>query len=97
MVNIDGFSQHSLNAVNEMLYAEGQKNPLAGTCGQKEKRAQNKTARTPAQQAADKARAQASQGRNSVSSGVRSEAARKAAETRRRCKGLPTNPQPGVK
>jgi len=96
MLNIDGYSKGSLEFVNSMLYAEGQPNPLEGECGQKQKRQQAKQARTPAQQEADKTRAQTNRGRDSVSSGVRSEAAKKAAETRARCKGTSSQPsQPG--
>ena len=96
MLNIDGYSKSSLELVNSMLYAEGQVNPMAGECGQKQKREQSKQARTPAQQEADKTRAQTNQGRDNVPSGVRSEAAKKAAETRARCKGAsPKPPQPG--
>jgi hypothetical protein len=92
MINIDGFSKTSIDLVNEMLYAEGQLNPLEGECGQKEKRKMQSQPRTQEQQKADKTRAQANQGKDSVPSGVRSAAAKKAAETRKRCKG--TSPQP---
>ena len=96
MLNIDGYSKSSLELVNSMLYAEGQPNPLEGECGQKQKRQQAKQPRTAAQAQADKTRAQTNRGRDSVSSGVRSEAARKAAETRKRCKdGASTPQQPG--
>jgi hypothetical protein len=87
MINAN-FSPESLNAVQEMLYAEGQVDPLEGTCNQRKKREQNKTQRTPEQAQADKQRAQHQQGRDTIPSGVRSEAAKKAAETRRRCKGV---------
>lgn len=86
-MNIDGFTPESLNAVSEMLYAEGQKNPLAGECGQKAKREAMRQPRTPAQEAADKLRAQQQKGKPRGSSATRSEAAKKAAETRKRCKG----------
>jgi hypothetical protein len=86
MINAN-FSEESLESVREMLYAEGQVDPLEGTCGQRKKREQNKTQRTPAQAQADKQRAQNQQGRDTIPAGVRSEAAKKAAETRRRCKG----------
>jgi hypothetical protein len=96
MLNIDGYSKGSLELVNSMLYAEGQPNPLEGECGQKQKREQAKQARTPAQAEADRTRAQANRGRDNVPSATRSEAARKAAETRKRCKGgASTPPQPG--
>ena len=93
MLNIDGYSKSSLELVNSMLYAEGQPNPLEGECGQKQKRQQAKQPRTAAQAQADKTRAQANSGRDNVPSGVRSEAARKAAETRKRCKGGASTPQ----
>jgi hypothetical protein len=86
MINAN-FSQESLESVRGMLYAEGQVDPLEGTCGQRKKREQNKTQRTPEQAQADKQRAQHQQGRDTIPAGVRSEAAKKAAETRRRCKG----------
>ena len=97
MLNIDGFSESSLKVVSNLLYAEGQENPLEGQCGQKKKREAQNQPRTPAQEQADQQRAQANSGRDTVSSAVRSEAARKAAETRSRCKGgspAPTS-QPG--
>ena len=87
MNNIDGFTPEALEAVATMLYAEGQLNPLAGECGQKAKRKAAQQPRTPAQQEADRARSQAQRGRTTQSSSTRSEAAKKAAETRKRCKG----------
>lgn len=90
-MNISGFTSESLEAVNAMLYAEGQENPLRGQCGQKGKRQQAKQPRTPAQQQADRQRAQENRGQDKISSSIRSEAAKKAAETRRRCKGLPAS------
>lgn len=86
-MNIDGFTTEALDAVNTMLYAEGQQNPLEGQCGQKAKREAAAKPRTPAQEAADQLRSQQQRGKNVQSSATRSEAARKAAETRRRCKG----------
>jgi hypothetical protein len=89
------FTQEALDQI-EAMYAEGQPNPLEGECGQKQKRQQAKQPRTAAQAQADKTRAQTNRGRDNVSSGVRSEAAKKAAETRARCKGAsPKPPQPG--
>lgn len=93
MINAN-FSQESLESVREMLYAEGQVDPLEGTCGQRKRRAQNKSQRTPEQAQADKQRSQNQQGRDTVPSGVRSEAAKRAAETRRRCKGNSTQTTP---
>ena len=86
-MDISGFTPESLEAIQQMLYAEGQVNPLAGECGQKEKRKAQAKPRTPAQEAADKARSQQQRGKARGSSATRSEAAKKAAETRRRCKG----------
>ena len=99
MKNIDGFSKYSIDLVNKMLYAEGQVNPLEGECGQKQKRQQQKQQRTPEQQQADKTRAQANTGKDSVSAAIRSEAAKKAAATRKRCQGQTQSQQPtsGVK
>ena len=70
-------------------FAETPANPLLGQCNQKKKREQNKKPRTPAQAEADKKRTQAA--RNNIDPGARSEAAKKAAATRAKCKGLPTN------
>ena len=96
MLNIDGYSKSSLELVNSMLYAEGQVRPMEGECNQKQKREQAKQPRTPAQEEADRTRAQTNSGRDNVPSGVRSEAAKKAAATRARCKGTSSQPpQPG--
>lgn len=86
-MNVPGFTIEARDLVNQMLYAEGQKNPLLGQCGQKKLREQAQQPRTPAQEQADQARAQAMRGRTRQSSATRSEAATKAAETRKRCKG----------
>ena len=83
---IGTFSQEALDAVSE-FFAEGQENPLSGECNQKEKRKAQATQRTPAQAAADKLRSQQQRGKSTQSSSVRSESAKKSAETRRRCKG----------
>ena len=95
-MNISGFSVESLNVVEALLYNEGQKNPYEGQCGQKKLREQNKQPRTPAQEQADQARSQALRGK-SAASGNRSESAKKAAETRKQCKGQPSKPDTGVK
>jgi hypothetical protein len=86
-MNVPGFTTECLELVNDLLYAEGQLNKLEGECNQKAKRQAAKQPRTPAQQEADRARSQAQRGRTKQSSSVRSEAAVKAAETRKRCKG----------
>lgn len=93
---IGTFSAESLAQVQAM-FAEGQVSPLAGECDQKKKRQAARQPRTPAQQQADRARSQANRGRTGQSSSVRSEAAKKAAETRKRCKGgaaSPASPAP---
>ena len=84
---IGEFSKSSLELVSDMLYAEGQQNPYEGKCGQKKLRQQDKQQRTPAQQAADRQRAQANRGKDTIPSATRSEAAERAAQTRKRCKG----------
>jgi len=85
-MNVPGFTSDAVELVNEMLFAE-RENPYEGKCGQKKLRQQNKQARTPAQQQADRSRAQANRGKDNIDSSTRSQAAQKAAETRRRCKG----------
>jgi len=87
MMNISGFTSESLEKVNSLLYAENNKNSLLGQCGQKKLREQMKGNRTPEEQAGDQKRSQALQGRNTINSSTRSEAAKKAAETRKRCRG----------
>ena len=86
-MNIHGFSPEALETVQQMLYAEGQENPYEGRCGQKKLRDQAKQPRTPAEKQADQIRAQSLRGKSKVSSAARSEAAKKAAVTRKRCKG----------
>ncbi len=85
-MNIPGFTPEALESIDAMLYAE-RENPYLGQCGQKKLREQNKSQRTPAQQAADQQRAAGQRGKNNIDSSTRSEAAAKAAETRKRCKG----------
>jgi len=85
-MNISGFTEEALAAVEELLFGEW-KNKYAGQCGQKQLREQNKSQRTPAQQAGDQARADKMRGRNRMSGGTRSEAAKKAAATRQQCSG----------
>jgi hypothetical protein len=86
-MTVPGFSNESIELVNQLLYAEGQVSPLEGECGQKAKREAAKQPRTPAQQEGDRARSLAQRGATRQSSATRSEAAKKAAETRKRCKG----------
>ena len=86
-MNVPGFTTECLELVNELLFAEGQENKFLGQCGQKKLREQARQPRTPAQEQADQARAQAMRGRTRQSSATRSEAATRAAETRKRCKG----------
>jgi hypothetical protein len=83
MMNVPGFTEEALAEVNDML--DFSINPYAGQCGQKKLREQNRTQRTPQQQAGDQARSQALRGHTST--GNRSAAAKKAAETRKRCRG----------
>ena len=83
-MDIPGFTTEALKAVEELLFAE-HKNPLAGTCGQKKAREQAKGQRTANEQKGDEARSAKLKGRHPT--GNRSEAAKKAAETRRRCRG----------
>jgi hypothetical protein len=85
-MNISGFTPEALSEVESLLYAE-RENKYLGQCGQKKLREQDKTQRTPAQQAADQQRAANQRGKNTIGSAVRSEAAKKAAETRSKCKG----------
>ena len=93
-MKVPGFTTESIDLVNQLLFAEGWENPHAGKCNQKQLRRQNRTQRTPAQQDADKARAQARAGQDTMSSGVRSEAAKKAAKTRAKCgSAQPSLPQ----
>ena len=79
---MDGFTSDSWEAITEMLYGE---NKLAGTCGQKKARQSRGGGRTTAQQRADQARAQARRGKDMMDPGTRSEAAKKAAQTRAKC------------
>ena len=83
MMNVPGFTEEALTEVNDMLDFA---NPFLGQCGQAKLRAQNKKPRTGAQQSADKARSQKLTG-HTATGGNRSAAAKKAAETRKRCKG----------
>jgi hypothetical protein len=79
------FSEKSLQFAEDLL----------GKCGQKKLREQRKSSRTPAQLDADEARSQALQGKPAATQGAaRSEAAKKGAETRSKCKGgrSPENP-----
>lgn len=81
------FSNHALSFVEDLL----------GECNQKQKREAKAQPRTQAQQQADQARSQALRGKDTISSGSRSAAAKKAAETRNRCKGNQKPPTLGVK
>jgi hypothetical protein len=82
------FSNESLGEVWDLLYAESRENPLEGQCNQKQKRKNNKQ-RTPEQMEADQQKAQQQRGQNNVSSSVRSDAAKRAAETRKNCNNSP--------
>ena len=83
---IGHFSDEAVAAAEELLFGEW-RNKFEGMCGQKQLREQNKTQRTAAQQAGDQARAAKLRGRSRMSGSTRSEAARKAAETRKQCSG----------
>jgi hypothetical protein len=66
---------------------------LLGKCNQKRLREQNKSQRTPEQEAADQSRSQALKGKPAATQGgARTEAAKKAAETRSKCKGGGSSP-----
>jgi len=95
-MNIPGFTTEALETVNSLLFAEGPGNPFEGKCGQKKLREQAAKPRTPAQEQADKARAQARKGKP-VGGGNRKQAAEKAAATKARCKGGGASPpSPGT-
>ena len=80
-MNIPGFT------VDALQYAED----LLGKCNQKKLREQQQQPRTPAQEQGDQARSQALKGKPAATQGgARTEAAKKAAETRKNCKGLPS-------
>lgn len=79
---MEGFDSSSWAEVQEMLFGE---NRLAGTCQQKKARQAQKSQRTPEQRAADQSRAQARRGKNTMDPSTRSEAAKKAAQTRANC------------
>jgi hypothetical protein len=92
-MNIPGFTDESLEFVSSLLYAETP-NPLEGQCNQKEKKKLQQKPQTPEEEQAARQRAQTQRGRDTVDPSVRSEAAKKAAETRRRCRGLPSSNTP---
>lgn len=95
MINTPGFTTESLDAVAELLYAETP-NKLLGQCNQREKKKQQAAGmeKTPAQKAAIEARAASLRGKDNVDPSRRSEAAKRAAETRRRCRGNPGGATP---
>ena len=91
MLNLPGFSQSALNAVN-LMFAED--DSLVGQCNQKEKRQRKVEQQTPEQQKAAEERGQELRNRDTVSAATRQAAAQKAAITRKRCSGgTPTPPQ----
>ena len=83
--SIGGFSNEALSFAEDLL----------GECDQKKKREARKGQRTQSQQQADDARSQALRGKDTMPSASRSEAARKGAETRKKCAGLPANSPAG--
>ena len=84
-MNVPGFTEEALAEVNDLLDFAAN-NPYEGKCGQKALREQNQGKRTEGELAGDQKRSQALKGR--TPSGNRSAAAKKAAETRKRCRGL---------
>jgi hypothetical protein len=81
-MNVPGFTEEALSAVHELLFEESKDRRL-GVCGARSKDKVGQKPLTPAQEAAARARV----GQPSpVPDAVRSEAGRKAAETRKRCK-----------
>lgn len=82
-MRVPGFSDTSWEYVESILFQEAD---LTGQCDQREKREIRKKQRTPAQQQADQTRSQNMQGK--AQGGNRSEAAKKAAQTRQKCKGV---------
>jgi len=85
--SIEGFSNDALSFAEDLL----------GECDQKRKREARKGQRTQAQQQADDSRSQALQGKDTMPSSTRSDAAKKGSETRSKCKGSSPAPTPGVK
>lgn len=67
-------------------FEEPKQDPLTGQCKQREKREQRQQQRTPDQQQADKERASEMTGKPVAPNADREAAAKKAAETRKRCK-----------
>jgi hypothetical protein len=96
-MNVPGFTTEALETVNSLLFAEGQVNPHEGKCNQRKLRERAAKPRTPLEQQADKARSVARQGKPVGGGADRSEAARKAAATKARCKGgSPAQPPSGT-
>lgn len=85
MLNLSGFSQDSLDKAR-WLFQEGH-TPDEGKCNQKRLREQRRNQMSPEQRQAAQERGQNQRGRDNVPSATRSEAAKRAAETRKRCKG----------
>ena len=66
-------------------FAEAAAPDLTGQCDQKKKKEQRAEPRTGPEQAADRQRASEMRGKDPIPSGERQEAAKKAAETRKKC------------
>lgn len=81
-MNIPGFTEEALSAVHELLFGESIDKRL-GVCGARSKNKIGRKTLTPAQNAAARARVGKT---TSESSGLRSEAAKRAAQTRKKCK-----------
>ena len=80
-MNVPGFTPESLQFVNELLYAEAP-DPRLGKCGVRTKDKEGTKQLTPAQQAAARDRVgQTTQ----ETTAARSEAGKRAAETRKKC------------
>jgi hypothetical protein len=85
-MNVPGFTEEALSAVHELLFEESHDKRL-GVCGARSKDKIGQKQLTPAQDAAARARVGKS---TSETSAVRSEAAKRAAQTRKKCKSSTT-------
>ena len=81
MMNVPGFNTNALQFVNELLYEEAP-DPRLGKCGARSKDKEGTKQLTPAQQAAAQDRVGKT---TSETTAERSEAGKKAAETRKKC------------
>jgi hypothetical protein len=88
-MNVPGFTEEALSTVHELLFSDPYDKRL-GVCGARSKDKVGTKTLTPAQEAAAQARIGKT---TNESAAVRSEAGRKAAETRKQCKNQ-ANTQP---